>query len=97
MITTTGMRALRCCVTAVRVPLVSMLLSCFTPWALSADVILVGGHIYTADAPSREAEAVVIEGNTIVYVGSRPANSVYASLPASSKVIELPVDAAKPV
>ena len=71
MITTTGMRALRWCVTAVRVPLVSMLLLCFTPWALSADVILVGGHIYTADAPSREAEAVVIEGNTIVYVGSR--------------------------
>ena len=71
MITTTGMRALRWCVTAVRVPLVSMLLLCFTSWALSADVILVGGHIYTADAPSREAEAVVIEGNTIVYVGSR--------------------------
>jgi len=71
MITIKGMRALRCCVTAVRVPLVSMLLLCFTPWALSADVILVGGHIYTADAPSREAEAVVIEGNTIVYVGSR--------------------------
>ena len=71
MITINGMRALRCYFTAVRVPLVSMLLACFTPWALSADVILVGGHIYTADAPSREAEAVVIQGDTIVYVGSR--------------------------
>ena len=71
MITIKGMRALRCYFTAVRVPLVSMLLACFTPWALSADVILVGGHIYTADAPSREAEAVVIQGDTIVYVGSR--------------------------
>ena len=71
MITTTGMRALRWCVTAVRVPLVSMLLLCFTSWALSADVILVGGHIYTADAQSPEAEAVAIEGDTIVYVGSR--------------------------
>ena len=71
MITIKGMRALRCYFTAVRVPLVSMLLACFTPWAWSADVILVGGHIYTADAPSREAEAVVIQGDTIVYVGSR--------------------------
>ena len=71
MITIKGMLALRCYFTAVRVPLVSMLLACFTPWAWSADVILVGGHIYTADAPSREAEAVVIQGDTIVYVGSR--------------------------
>ena len=71
MFTTTGIRALRWCVTVLRVPLVSMLLLCFTPWALSADVILVGGHIYTADAQSPEAEAVAIEGDTIVYVGSR--------------------------
>ncbi|MDA9219447.1 amidohydrolase [Luminiphilus sp.] len=71
MFTTTGIRALRWCVTVLRVPLVSTLLACFTPWALSADVILVGGHIYTADAQSPEAEAVAIEGDTIVYVGSR--------------------------
>ena len=58
-------------VTALRVPLVSTLLACLAPWASSADLILVGGHIYTADAQSPEAEAVVIEGDTIVYVGSR--------------------------
>ena len=65
------MRALHWCVTTSRMLLVSTLLACFAPWALSADVILLGGHIYTADAQSPEAEAVVIEGDTIVYVGSR--------------------------
>ena len=71
LITIKRMRALHWCVTTSRMLLVSMLLACFAPWALSADVILLGGHIYTADAQSPEAEAVVIEGDTIVYVGSR--------------------------
>ena len=71
LITTKRMRALHRCATASRVLLVSTLLACFAPWASSADVILLGGHIYRADAQSPEAEAVVIEGDTIVYVGSR--------------------------
>jgi len=71
LITTKRMRALHRCATASRVLLVSTLLACLAPWASSADLILVGGHIYTADAQSPEAEAVVIEGDTIVYVGSR--------------------------
>ena len=71
LIATRKILLLRWCVIALRVPLVSMLLACFTPGALSADVILVGGHIYTADAQLPEAEAVVIEADTIVYVGSR--------------------------
>ena len=71
LITIKRMRALHWCVTTSRMLLVSTLLACFAPWALSADVILLGGHIYTADAQSPEAEAVVIEGDTIVYVGSR--------------------------
>ena len=70
LITTKRMRALHRCITASRVLLVSTLLACFAPWASSADVILIGGHVYTADAQSPEAEAVVIEGDTIVYVGS---------------------------
>ena len=65
------MRPLYLCVTALRVLLVSTLLACFAPWASSADVILIGGHVYTADAQSPEAEAVVIEGDTIAFVGSR--------------------------
>ncbi|MDA9797258.1 amidohydrolase [Luminiphilus sp.] len=71
LITTKRMRALHRCATASRVLLVSTLLACFAPWASSADVILLGGHIYRADTQSPEAEAVVIEGDTIVYVGSR--------------------------
>jgi hypothetical protein len=71
LITTKRMRALHRCVTASRVLLVSTLLACFAPWASSADVILIGGHVYTADAQSPEAEAVVIEGDTIAFVGSR--------------------------
>ena len=71
LITTKRMCALHRCATASRVLLVSTLLACFAPWASSADVILLGGHIYRADAQSPEAEAVVIEGDTIVYVGSR--------------------------
>lgn len=71
LITTKRMRALHRCATASRVLLVSTLLACFAPWASSADVILLGGHIYRADAQSPDAEAVVIEGDTIVYVGSR--------------------------
>ena len=71
LITTKRMRGLHRCVTASRVLLVSTLLACFAPWASSADVILIGGHVYTADAQSPEAEAVVIEGDTIAFVGSR--------------------------
>ena len=71
LITTKRMRALHRCVTASRVLLAAMLLACFTPWASSADVILIGGHVYTADAQSPEAEAVVIDGDTIAFVGSR--------------------------
>ena len=71
LITTKRMRALHRCITASRVLLVSTLLACFAPWASSADVILIGGHVYTADAQSPEAEAVVIEGDTIAFVGSR--------------------------
>ena len=71
LITTKRMRALHRCVTASRMLLASTLLACFTPWASSADVILIGGHIYTADAQLSRADAVVIEGDTIVYVGSR--------------------------
>ena len=65
------MRPLYLCVTALLVLLVSTLLSCFAPLASSADVILIGGHVYTADSQSPEAEAVVIEGDTIAFVGSR--------------------------
>ncbi|MDB0009361.1 amidohydrolase [Luminiphilus sp.] len=54
-----------------RKALIGTLVAFLSSWVSSADVILVGGHIYTADAPSREAEAVAIEGDTIVYVGSR--------------------------
>ena len=41
LITTKRMRALHRCVTASRVLLAAMLLACFTPWASSADVILI--------------------------------------------------------
>ena len=74
------MRLLRWCVTAFRVPLVSTLLACLAPWASSADLILMGGHIYTADAQSPEAEAVVIEADTIVYVGSQQEAKRYRTL-----------------
>lgn len=64
-------RAIDSCRAALPVLLVSTLLALFVPWVSSADLILVGGHIYTADVQSPAAEAVVIEGDTIAFVGSR--------------------------
>lgn len=63
--------AIDSCRAALPVLLVSTLLALFVPWVSSADLILVGGHIYTADVQSPAAEAVVIEGDRIAFVGSR--------------------------
>jgi hypothetical protein len=38
--------------------------------ASGADLILTNGHVYTADAKSRWAEAVAVKGGKIAYVGS---------------------------
>ncbi len=43
--------------------------ACADDGAKSADVILSGGTIYTADAKRSEAEALVIKGDTIIFVG----------------------------
>lgn len=44
-------------------------------WA--ADVIFTGGHIYTADATAPTAEALVVEGDTIIFVGSKEEAAIY--------------------
>jgi len=59
------------CAAALRMLLVTALSAFSASWVSSADVILMGGHIYTAEAQSPAAEAVVIEGDTIAFVGSR--------------------------
>jgi predicted amidohydrolase YtcJ len=35
-----------------------------------ADLILTNGHVYTADAKSRWADAVAVKGGKIIYVGT---------------------------
>ena len=42
---------------------------CAPAWA-AADLVLTNGHVYTADAQSRWAEAVAVKGGKIIYVGS---------------------------
>ena len=59
------------CAATLRMLLVTALSAFSASWVSSADVILMGGHIYTAEAQSPAAEAVVIEGDTIAFVGSR--------------------------
>ena len=39
--------------------------------------MLVGGHIYTADANTPSAEALIISDDTIVFVGSRKEAEAY--------------------
>lgn len=46
-----------------------VLAGCADDAAKSADVILTGGKIYTADAKRSEAQALVVKGNTILFVG----------------------------
>ena len=43
----------------------------------AADLMLVGGHIYTADANTPSAEALIISDDTIVFVGSRKEAEAY--------------------
>jgi predicted amidohydrolase YtcJ len=44
-------------------------------WA--ADLILTGGHVYTADDKTPTAEAIVIDDDTIVFVGSKEEAETY--------------------
>ncbi len=43
----------------------------------AADLMFVGGHIYTADASTPSAEALVVSDDTIVFVGSREEAEAY--------------------
>lgn len=43
----------------------------------AADLMFVGGHIYTADASKLSAEALVVSDDTIVFVGSRKEAEAY--------------------
>ena len=43
----------------------------------AADMMFVGGHIYTADASMPSAEALVVSDDTIVFVGSREEAEAY--------------------
>ena len=54
--------------------------------ALAADVIFSGGHIYTADPEMPRAEALVVEGGKIVFVGSSQSALAYAT--ADTEVID---------
>ena len=49
--------------------LTSWVVACGSAWA-AADVVLTHGHVYTADAKSRWAEAVAVKDGKIIYVGS---------------------------
>ena len=47
--------------------------------AIAADIIFSGGHVYTADPDTPRAEALVVEGGKIVYVGSSESALTYAT------------------
>lgn len=53
-------------------------------WA--ADFIFTGGHIYTADATAPTAEALVVDDDTIVFVGSKEEAMTYRK--PSTRVID---------
>lgn len=59
-----------------RVRLLAFALTCWVAFCghamagTGADLVLINGHVYTADPKSRWAEAVAVKGGKIVYVGS---------------------------
>ena len=53
-------------------------------WA--ADLIFMGGHIYTADTTAPTAEALVVDDDTIVFVGSKKEAMTYRK--PSTRVID---------
>ena len=52
----------------------------------AADLILAGGHVYTAEAAMPRAEAVVVDGHRIVFVGSAEEAMAYRT--ADTRVID---------
>jgi predicted amidohydrolase YtcJ len=59
---------------------------CGSTWA-GVDLVLTHGHVYTADAKSRWAEAVAVTGSKLIYVGSNA--GVKAKQGRNTKAIDL--------
>ena len=50
--------------------LVAIALACVAAHAQSADLVLRNGHVWTVDDATPEAEAIAVQGDRIVYVGT---------------------------
>jgi len=70
--------------------LLSVLLFAFTPSgspATSADVVFINGNIYTVNEKAPHAEAVAVNGDRIVFVGTNAAAKSYQG--AKTRVVDL--------
>jgi len=70
--------------------ILSILLSSFattTTKVVPADLVLINGNVYTVNEKLRQAEAIAIKGDRIVYVGSNAGARTFQG--ANTRVVDL--------